>query len=243
MIDNTPYKKRLAMAPVNKERIADICGQISLTDPIAIGALKVCLQHIEADLTDYCRKAYAPDERSDIIDRRRKLLAAIDRLERTLDENADLLKEVLPKGTLEETGLLLAPETIKDALGQKTPRYLNLSDRDSVHRAVGIEHGNLLIQHIVHRLSQPLRDWMAANNQNLGGRPPDIRRRHVIQQLAHASPEIIGRAPTASTNSPFVRLCVAVFQAFELPDEGIEDAIERELRDLAPINWEKTDAD
>jgi len=84
---------------------------------------------------------------------------------------------------------------------------------------------------------------MAANNQNAGGRPPDIRRRHVIQQLAHASPEIIGRAPTASTNSPFVQLCAAVFQAFELPDEGIEDAIERELRDLAPINREKSDAD
>ena len=243
MIDNTPYKTRLAMAPVSEERIADICGQISLTDPIAIGALKVCLQHIEADLTDYCRKAYAPNERSDIIDRRRKLLAALDRLERTLDENADLLAEVLPKGTLEEIGLLIAPEAIKETLGQNTPRYLNLSDRDSVHRAVGIEYGDLLIRHVVRRVSQPLRDWMAANNQNPGGRPPDIRRRHVIRQLALAAPEIIGRAPTASTNSPFVQLCVAVFQAFELPDEGIEDAIERELRELASINQEVTDAD
>jgi hypothetical protein len=78
--------------------------------------------------------------------------------------------------------------------------------------------------------------------QNQGGRPPDIRRKLVIRQLADAAPEIIGAAPTASTNSPFVQLCVAVFHVFELPDAGIEDAVERELRELASAAREKPGA-
>lgn len=78
--------------------------------------------------------------------------------------------------------------------------------------------------------------------QNQGGRPPDIRRKYVIRQSAHAAPEIIGGSPTASTSSDFVQLCVAVFQVFELPDEGIEDAVERELRELASAARAKTGA-
>ncbi len=242
MDNNNAYTERLRIGPVTQERIAHICKEIGLTDQKAIRALEVCLKHIEADLAGHSRTSYSPHERSDIIDRRRKLLAALDKLERTLDENSDLLPEILPKATLEEIGLLLAPEAIRDVLGEHSPRYLSVGDRDAAHKAVGIEYGHLLIRHIVRRIRQPLDDWMAANTQNAGGRPPDVRRKYVIRQLAHAAPEIIGGAPTASTNSPFVQLCVAVFQVFELPDEGIEDAVERELRELSSAAWEKTGA-
>lgn len=242
MNKNNAYIERLKLGPVTQERIAHICKEIGLTDPKAIRALEVCLKHIEADLAGHSRTSYSPHERSDIIDRRRKLLAALDRLERSLDENSDLLPEILPKRTLEEIGLLLAPEAIEEALGQQAPRYLNVADRDAAHKAAGIEYGHLLIRHIVRRVRQPIEDWMAENNQNPGGRPPDIRRKYVIRQLAHAAPEIIGGSPTASTSSDFVQLCVAVFQVFELPDEGIEDAVERELRELSSAAREKTDA-
>ena len=239
MTESKVYIQRLTIAPVTQERIAHICKETSLTDQKAIRALEVCLKHIEADLEDHARRSYAPHERQDIVSRRRKLQADLSRLERTLDENSDLLPEVLPKVTLEEIGLLLAPEAIHDVLGEHSPRYLSVGDRDAAHKAVGIEYGHLLIRHIVRRIRQPLDDWMAANTQNAGGRPPDVRRKYVIRQLAHAAPEIIGGAPTASTNSPFVQLCVAVFQVFELPDEGIEDAVERELHELSSAAWDK----
>jgi len=240
--NNNAYTERLRIGPVTQERIAHICKEIGLTDQKAIRALEVCLKHIEADLEDHARRSYAPHERQDIVSRRRKLQADLSRLERTLDENSDLLPEVLPKATLEEIGLLVDPEVIHDVLGEHSPRYLSVGDRDAAHKAVGIEYGHLLIRHMVRRLRQPLDDWMAANNQNAGGRPPDVRRKYVIRQLAHAAPDIIGRAPTASTSSPFVQLCIAVFQAFELPDEGIEDAVERELRELSSAALEQPDA-
>ncbi len=242
MDNNNAYTERFKLGPVTPERIARICKQISLTDQKAIRALEVCLKHIEADLEDHARRSYAPHERQDIVSRRRKLQADLSRLERTLDKNSDLLPKILPTRTLEEIGLLLAPEAIEEAIGQKAPRYLNVADRDAAHKAAGIEYGHLLIRHIVRRIRQPIEDWMTENNQNPGGRPPDIRRKYVIRQLGHAAPEIIGGSPTASTSSDFVQLCVAVFQVFDLPDEGIEDAVERELRELAPAAPGQTDA-
>lgn len=242
MDKNDAYTERLKLGPVTQERIAHICKEIGLTDRKAIRALEVCLKHIEADLEDHARRSYAPHERQDIVSRRRKLQADLSRLERTLDENSDLLPEILPKATLEEIGLLLAPEAIHDVLGEHSPGYLSVGDRDAAHKAAGIEYGHLLIRHMVRRLRQPLDDWMAANNQNAGGRPPDVRRKYVVRQLAHAAPEIIGGAPTASTNSPFVQLCAAVFHEFDLPVEGIEDAIERELREVSSAAREKSGA-
>lgn len=242
MDKNNAYPERLKLGPVTRERIAHICKQIGLTDQKAIRALEVCLKHIEADLTDFIQGGYTHQKRKDIVDRRRKVLAALINLEQVLAENNELLHEVLPKGSLEEIGLLLAPEAIKEALGQRAPRYLNFANRDAVHKAAGIEHGHLLITHIVRRVRQPLEEWMAENARNPGGRPADIRRKYIIRQLFDAAPEIIGRAPTASTNSPFVQLCVAVFQVFELPDEGIEDAVERALRELSSAAQAQTDA-
>jgi hypothetical protein len=242
MNDREAHWQRLTIAPVTKERMEAACKQINLTDPMAIRALEICLKHIEADLANYSRTSYAPSERQDIVSHRRKLLGALARLEEALDENSDLLPEVLPKAALQEIGLLMAPEAIRDVLGTHSPSYLNVGDREAAYKAVGIEYGHLLIRHFVRRIRQPQDDWMAANNQNAGGRPADIRRRYVIRQLAASAPDILRQPPTASTSSPFQQLCAAVFHAFDLPVDGIEDAVERELRDLSSATPAKSDA-
>jgi hypothetical protein len=43
MTESKAYRQRLTIAPVTQERIAHICKQIGLKDPIAIRALEVCL--------------------------------------------------------------------------------------------------------------------------------------------------------------------------------------------------------
>ncbi len=232
MKDRKAFLRKMSFGPVTRDRIVKICNNIELQDRVAMNELEISLLHIEADLATYRRLAYLPAERKSIISKRKKLQSALAKLDKVLEDEMDVLLEVLPKKALQEIGLLLARETIEDVLGEHAPDYLRGYDRKSEHEAAGIEYGHLFIRHIVSRILGPIRDWTEENRQNVGGTPPDYRRRFIIRELAKEALGIIGTNPTGSTNSPFVQLCIAVFQEFELPDDGIEDAIERELQHL-----------
>lgn len=241
MIDNTPYKTRLAMAPVNKERIVHICEKIGLTDTIAIRALEVYLKHIVADLEEYARTSQTKSDRKDIIASRNNLLSAFDHLMEALDSDTYDLSEALPVECLEAVGLVIAPEVFEDVLGEKKPAYLNRDNGVSARRAAGIQYGHVLLPELIRRIRQPISDWIA-EHVDKGGRPPDLRRRFIIRKLARHAPEIIGEEATATAKSTFMELCIAVCQEFDLPDTGIEDAVERELRELASAARETTGA-
>ena len=232
MNKNNAYTERLKLGPVTQERIAHICKEIGLTDQKAIRALEVCLKYIEADLENYARTSHTKSDRKDIITSRTDLLSAFDHLMEVLDSDACDLSEALPMECLEAIGLVIAPEVVEDVLGERTPAYLRRDNGISARRAAGIQYGHVLLPELIRRIRQPLSDWMAAHVDK-GGRPPDLRRKFVIRTLARHAPEIIGGEATATTKSTFVQLCTAVFHEFDLPVEGIDDAIERELRELS----------
>ncbi len=241
MDNNNAYTERLRIGPVTQERIREICLRLHLKDPTAKRNLEVCLGHIEADLNNYAQTSPARSRRKDIIASRADLLSAFDAMLEVIERNADDLSESLPIASLEAIGLLLAPDAAQDILKEKTPTYLNADSDASSRRAVGVQFGHILLPETIRRIRQPLSDWMA-EHVDKGGRPPDLRRKFIIRTLARHAPEIIGEEATATAKSTFMELCTAVCQEFGLPDKGIEDAVERELRELSSAAREKTGA-
>jgi hypothetical protein len=223
------HHNRLLVSPVTEERVGIICRSLGLRGLSAVRNLEVCLKHIAADLEDYARTSHTKSDRKDIITSRTDLLSAFDHLMEALDSDACDLSEALPMECLEAIGLVIAPEVLEDVLGERTPAYLRRDNGVSARRAAGIQYGHILLPEMIRRIRQPLSDWMAEHVEK-GGRPPDLRRRFIIRRLARHATEITGQIATASTGSAFMQLCAAVFQAFDLPDEGIEDAIARELK-------------
>jgi hypothetical protein len=191
--------------------------------------LGVCLAHTRADLERHNRTTRAPFESADLV-RERSLLTK--RFRALADELARLsseLDEVLPDASLTAIGQLLDAEEMARALGEKAPPYLHRDCRPAARRAAGLEHGGHLLTHFLEGVLRPLEDCDAASRANGGDGPPDPRRQVLVRSLASACSDILGIRASATASEEFVRLCVAVFLAYDLDIGGIEDLIECEM--------------
>ena len=99
-------------------------------------------------------------------------------------------------------------------------------------KSLGLKIGDLLLIHYIRSITQPIKEFIALDRLNRGGRPPkSVARDLLLFRLAEASPVIIRRRPTATANGLFVRLCVDVFRACGLSNSGIERAVEKTLNE------------
>ena len=64
------------------------------------------------------------------------------------------------------------------------------------------------------------------------GSPGREFRNSVIRDLAKVYAQMLGETPTCTPNGRFVLLCQLVFDALEVDSKGLENAVQRVLRDL-----------
>src|SRR5262249_44994892 len=154
------------------------------------------------------------------------------RLQCELNRSANLMEHFLPHDTMEYIGQSLTFSAMGEALGTNVfPKNFDLqlqrmsskrrpitlpSLEDSsrpMRGALGLKHGHLILMHFIDQVYALLKKWVALNKLNEGGRPPNLLRQFMIQQLAEQSSSIIGKRATTTRKGKFSELCVAVLPA------------------------------
>jgi len=203
--------------------------------------LRITIGHVILDLRSHrARRA----ERPELVVRLKRLEKAFERLQSEMNRSAHLMDKFLPLQMLERIG----NSSTFSAMGEALGKDVSPKDADSVIRqmvsqedkitmsrlearyaserqTLGIKHGHSILNHYIKSLWEPLKKWVEADKLNKGGRPPEVARNYLIDQLAERAPELIGRPATVSTTGEFVEFCAKVLSACRLSTEGVEKAV------------------
>jgi hypothetical protein len=215
--------------------------------------LSLTILHIAADLENFQKKFEGREPRADMVRRLERLAKILGELEDEIKRASRTMSDFLPFDTLEEIGLLVSYSAMEAALDCKLiSRDLRLemehipeegdglrmaeieSRFDYERKTLGLKEGPRLLAYLIHRINQPIKIWIELDKLNRGGRRSNMVRDYVLIRLAQACPRILRSRPTATANGPFVRMCIGVFNACGLDDQGIEKAIERILSKPRP---------
>ena len=211
--------------------------------------LQLAVRQAHADLECHEKTLSARPPRADLVRRIQRLDKAFSDLNDECKRQARYFEHILPIELRAESGRMLNFSSIERAAGADVvPRPIQRSIRESVEKGelttiqeieqasamtremLGLKHPSVLLPDLIERLHRPLREWVAFNRLNAGGRPEDLTRNYLIARLADSAPEIIGRKAAASQTGPFVRLCAAVLDACGLDVSGLDKAIPRVLQ-------------
>jgi hypothetical protein len=91
----------------------------------------------------------------------------------------------------------------------------------------GLKHGPQLLHHFARRVRDPVAAWLDLNRRNKGGTGVNAVRWIMITALANYAETSLKIRVTSTANGKFHRLCAGVFHAMNLPERGLEEAIER----------------
>ena len=193
------------------------------------------------------------------------LVAALKRVEKALGDvqyemarSQHLMNDFLPNKTMEFIGTSFTFTAIGQAVGEDVvPRdpycaiqsmvernnFVTVADVESHFHsdrmALGYKYGAEILKHFIDVIHADLKAWVEADRSNIGGRPADIYRRYMIQQLAARAPWIIGKEASATAKGKFVGLCVEVLPACGFSSEGIEKAISGVLEKMTGKSGKK----
>jgi hypothetical protein len=203
--------------------------------------LGIAILHVILDLKPHqTRQAEKPE----LVARLKSLETAFQRLQLELNRSAHRLDKFLPHNMLEAIGKSLTFTAMAQALGTdvfpaKTDNDIRrlISGRMAISMAhlearytpqretLGLKYGHLILKHHIESLWAPLKNWVEQDKRNKGGRPPDVVRNFLIDQLAEAAPKIIGKRASISASGKFVELCLRVLPACGLSSDGVEKAV------------------
>jgi CRISPR/Cas system-associated endoribonuclease Cas2 len=238
----------------------EIVSESGLNDEQA-NELSLTIRHIAEDLETFEKQFEGRKPRAELVPRLKRLAKILGELEDEIRRASSTMSDFLPFDTLEEIGLLMSYSALEAALDCKLisrklrpeiERILEEGDElriaeiesrfDYERRTLGLEKGPRLLAYLIRRINRPIKTWVELDRLNRGGRPSNMVRDYVLIRLAQACRRILGKRPTATASGSFVRLCVGVFNACGLDDEGIEKAVDRILTRLSR-NDDVTDPD
>ena len=218
----------------------DLVRDLKLNESQA-NELRITIQQVILDLRSHrARQA----ERPELVVRLKRLEKAFERLQSEMNRSTHLMDKFLPHQMLERIGnsstfaamgeALSKDVSPKDADGvirqmvsrQDQITMLHLEARYALERrTLGLKHGHVILKHYITSLWGLLKNWVEADKLNKGGRPPEVARNYLIDQLAGRALELIGRPATVSTTGEFVEFCTKVLSACRLSTEGVEKAV------------------
>lgn len=106
---------------------------------------------------------------------------------------------------------------------------------DSRRRDVAVQIGPKLIGELISRIQGPFEAQLRIEKAHRGGRPQDLYRNYLIQELVPVFETIYGRAATGtiSKSEPtFITFCNAVTHAVGIELAGVDRAVERLFKKL-----------
>ena len=95
---------------------------------------------------------------------------------------------------------------------------------------MAVQVGPKILRNLFAELAAPLRRQLAIEAVNKGGRPQDLYRNYMVQELAAAYEEIHRTRPPSGKTGLFVKFCQTIFYCVGIETEGLEGAVARILR-------------
>jgi hypothetical protein len=238
-------RKRPEVRFPDRETWKDLVRDLRLNASQA-NELGITIRHAILDLESHrARQA----ERPELVVRLKRLEKAFERLLSEVNGSAHLMGKFLPRQMLEHIGISSTFAAMREALGKDVSpedadgvirqmvsrgdkiTMLQLETRYAPERqALGLQHGHKILKHYINSLWAPLKNWVEADKLNKGGRPSEVARNYLIDQLAEEALELIGRPASISTSGKFVEFCAKVLPACGLSAKGIEKAVASVVR-------------
>ncbi|MBM4128376.1 MAG: hypothetical protein FJ247_13800 [Nitrospira sp.] len=210
------------------------------------------LEIIRRDIDNYEKRIALQPDRHQRIAALTFLIKHLDALDHWVRDqmHAKSAKAVLSNEFLPQLGRLLSAQAmeqllgpvawgiseraIESILGQPYRSKVTQVDRvtESARQSVAVEAGPILFAKVISTLRGPLERALRMEKGHRGGRPPDIKRNHVVDFLARDWEGKCGSLPPGSKTGPFVGLCNEVLIALKLSTDGLEDCMQRTLRRL-----------
>lgn len=246
---NSAAIQKLSLPVPTQEDWDNLVEELKLK-PAQARALAITLEHLSTDLAQQQeRRAAAPRDR--LVTRLRRMEKLFSALLAEMERaRADMI-HFMPSESLAEIGRAMTFEAIRDALGRDVmPKRLKDEVQSkigqveefspaefdkitsSAREALGLKHGDIILQEFLNRIYEPMRLWFERDKQFAHGKPALLLRRHLVYALAQAAPEIIGRKAGVGEAGPFVRLCAGVLRSLRLSDHGVEKIVPDIVRQL-----------
>jgi hypothetical protein len=177
-------------------------------DDLQAHELRLVVHHVDEDLKEYRKRREGIKPRRELVRRLKRFADLFNHLEYEIDRSRKTMADFLPLDTLEEIGLLMSYGALEAALNREIPsrdlrseiegltadnpdvRMAQIEERLEYERqAVGLKDGPELLAHLVKKINQPIKTWLAVDRLNRGGRPTKNPARDLLLlRLAEAAP-------------------------------------------------------
>jgi hypothetical protein len=204
--------------------------------------IQECTRHASFERTEPSRK-----ERVKAL---RDLQRDVERLKKTFELSAPVLRDLLRKTTYADLGGFFTSDALNEIAQQwvgpelqfsllqraVTRKYdrLNPAEVDRLtidgRREVGRDYGRQLVGSVLTAISKPVSSQVELERAFRGGRKPDLYRNYLIQELGRSCPAILGRNATTTKSGRFVMLCEWVIDAVGYDSTGVDKAVPRILK-------------
>jgi len=179
-----------------------------------------------------------------------RLIKDIERLVGSLSASRRTVTPLLRDGALQRLGELLSPTGIEQLAGLVTWGVSDEAIDDlnawrgrgtitafdgltrGARQKVAAEIGPDLMVALLQAFAEPLRRLLRLEKSHRGGRPQDLYRNHVVQELAIAWHKATGRPAPGGKTGPFIDQCREALKALQLKTDGLEDCVRATTRRL-----------
>ena len=228
---------------------AAIKAEFELEDAADARLWKVVDRVIEECTRDASFKRTAPS-RKDRVKALRDLQRDVERLKKTFELSAPVLRDLLRKTTYADLGGFFTSGAMSEIAQQRVGpdvQYrlakravsknfgmwssadidqLTIGDR----REVGKIYGQQLVDSVLAAISKPVSSQLELERANRGGREQLFYRNYLIQELGRSYSAIFGRNPTTTKSGHFVKFCEFVLDAVGFDSTGVDKAVPRVLK-------------
>lgn len=137
-------------------------------------------------------------------------------------------------GNVGSIPLLLRDEDLSryysPARGDASTLYAKLENAAaSIRSDIARDVGPPIAIAVLDLLSAPFAAQWRVENADKGGRPQELYRNYLVQELTRLYRDIYQQDATMTRDGAFVRFCSQIFGAVNMPEDGIERAVERVL--------------
>ena len=239
---------QLPRSPIDEDR-AEITAEFKL-DPAKADRLWQVVDRVVQECTRHERFGQAQPNRKNRLKALRDLQRDVERLKKTFELSAPVLRDLLRQTTYADLGgfftAAIMSEIAQESVGPDLqfsrlqrivkPRFDQFNcaeiDRETEEgrREAGKHIGQRLVNAVLITISKPVSSQVELERANRGGREQLLYRNYLIQELGRSYQDIFGKPPTTTKTGHFVRLCESVLDAVGLDSTGVEKAVPRVLK-------------
>ena len=208
--------------------------------PKGLRELEITIRHIHARIRSVEQFVARRPPAAHIRASYRSVDQAIKELEFALTHARKLGKYRLPDDALQMIGLSVSDSILAKTARRRPRRSAARVGPDDLafiftaeeRHAIGLTHGPELLIRFLRQIHGPLTKWLVADRKNKGGRPTDLCRKLLIEELVGSANETLGVSPLTRNSPRFTRLCECVNDIFRLQESNFQTFLRRTINTM-----------